>query len=793
MKKILGCILALLIIASFMGSVSACNKKKQPTAPGGGAIGEITTPLDATPATDAEPPYYTAKEVEVFSAEYEDDWVYPSVIPMGDRIGLLLTIERYDPEISERTYTDMLYTYDLDGNQLSEADLSAFSGYNATTGYNKSLDAFQSDGEGNIRAILRTPDENYLENFKTRLEMITLDPSGKEVKPRVDLSTGESPVSAAYIDTQGRIYMLEGIVSMSIRIINADGTPLCTLPVEFQQGWFSKIGETVYFITFQSIQEGSDRFDREVYIPIDPENQRLGEAVDPVSLMNSAQIGGEIRPQDVYMLDPGSEQMARYQSWETTYDPYIYSAKTWFPISAEKVIGIASYSESYRLSNGVPDAYFMIILTKQATNPEINKKVLVLGGLRIENNSELNSAVFRFNRANEKYRIEVRDYLNEIDFTGIEPRDQIDYEIKIYAELLSADFMNGKQPDILVMDGNEYLASEILERQGHLIDLYALTEKDPSFRKEDYRTNILSLFERDGRLYRFPLKISLSGLVGPERLLGDRSGWTVEECAEVLNSLPDGTVAFPNLERKHLLAGCLGASLFSFVDYKEKTVDFDNDEFRAILAFSDRFGSDPLPEIDDSGDMLDPEGFVDISELLYQGNLAIRTSYLWCATYVSDERYYFGEKLSFIGYPSPDRSGMGVEASMSLAICEGCPDPSAAWEFVRLCISEEFQSGLSIYSGEPINLGASRTQIEKALSSSPSSLELMYTGDALTREEADQYIRLLESASVLYGQDQPIIEIVMEEASAYFAGVKTAEEVSRIVQDRVTTYVNEIN
>jgi multiple sugar transport system substrate-binding protein len=44
---------------------------------------------------------------------------------------------------------------------------------------------------------------------------------------------------------------------------------------------------------------------------------------------------------------------------------------------------------------------------------------------------------------------------------------------------------------------------------------------------------------------------------------------------------------------------------------------------------------------------------------------------------------------------------------------------------------------------------------------------------------------------VLNGQDQPIIEIVLEEAAAYFAGAKTAEEVSRIIQDRVTTFVNE--
>jgi multiple sugar transport system substrate-binding protein len=403
----------------------------------------------------------------------------------------------------------------------------------------------------------------------------------------------------------------------------------------------------------------------------------------------------------------------------------------------------------------------------------------------------LRSAVFRFNRANENYRIEIRDYLNEVDFTGIEPRDQWDYELSEFTELLSADFLNGEGPDILVWYGHSLLAPEILERQGFLVDLYTLAKEDPSFRKEDYRTNILSLFERDGKLFRFPLSISLSGLAGPTRLLGDRSGWTVEECTEVLSSLPKGVVAFPNLERKDLLSGCLQASLYSFVDYGEKKVYFDSDEFRALLAFSDRFGSDELPEIDDSGDIVNPEGYVDTSELIFQGNLAIETHGISDATSVSNAKYTFGEPVTFVGYPSADRSGMRVEASTSIAICEACPDTTAAWEFIRLCISEEFQSEFSIYSGEPINVGASRTRIEKALSSSPSSLEYMYTIDALKQEDADQYIRILDSASVLNGQDQPIIEIVLEEAAAYFAGVKTAEEVSRIVQDRVTTFVNE--
>jgi multiple sugar transport system substrate-binding protein len=737
------------------------------------------TPSSVTGET--EPPYYSAKEVKVFTAENDSDWISADTIPLGDRVGLLLTIERYEPEIQTRTLKSILYTYDLEGNQLSKADLSSL-----TDDYSYIRD-FQPDGEGNIRALLRTTDENYYQTFETSLEMITLDPSGKEVKPRVDLGTGTTLISDTHIDKEGRIYIAESIVSGSIRIINSDGTALGTIAVDSPNGYFLQIDERLYYDVYES--------DNRVLYPIDPETQSLGEPIDPEKMRLSSSIetegGYEIRPDGVFRRDQKTGETTRYMSWDTTYDAAIYSIGIWLPISADKVVGVAGYSESYRISNGVPDTIFLIILTKEATNPDINKKVLVLGGQRIDGNPKLLSAVFRFNRANEEWRIEIRDYLDEVDFAGIEPKDQWDYEKKKIAELITADLLNGEGPDIFLWYNEAFLAPEILERQGYLVDLYALAEGDPSFRKEDYRTNILSLFERDGKLFRFPLSFGLSGLVGPTSLLGDRSGWTIEECTEVLSSLPEGAVAFPNLERKYLLYECLQASLYSFVDYDGKKVNFDSDEFRALLTFADRFGSDPLPETDDSGDIVYPEGFVDPSELALQGNLAIETSQFYNVSELSSRRYFYGEPVTFVGYPSADRSGMTVQAVACMSICETCPDITAAWEFIRLMISEGYQTENPMLYAEPIHIGASQARIERTILSQTGYLESTYVSGTLTDEDADQYIRLLDSASVLNGQDQPIIEIVLEEAAAYFAGVKTAEEVSRIVQDRVTTFVNE--
>jgi multiple sugar transport system substrate-binding protein len=86
------------------------------------------------------------------------------------------------------------------------------------------------------------------------------------------------------------------------------------------------------------------------------------------------------------------------------------------------------------------------------------------------------------------------------------------------------------------------------------------------------------------------------------------------------------------------------------------------------------------------------------------------------------------------------------------------------------------------------------TQIEKLLKVPTSTMEQNYGfEEQITQEDAEVFRALVDSISALCGQDDRIIAIVQEEAAAYFAGAKTKEEVAAIVQDRVTTYVNEIN
>jgi len=62
---------------------------------------------------------------------------------------------------------------------------------------------------------------------------------------------------------------------------------------------------------------------------------------------------------------------------------------------------------------------------------------------------------------------------------------------------------------------------------------------------------------------------------------------------------------------------------------------------------------------------------------------------------------------------------------------------------------------------------------------------------ALTQEQADELVKLIESTTKLADYSDSIINIVSEQAAAYFEGQKSAQDVAKLVQSKVNIYVNE--
>ena len=60
-----------------------------------------------------------------------------------------------------------------------------------------------------------------------------------------------------------------------------------------------------------------------------------------------------------------------------------------------------------------------------------------------------------------------------------------------------------------------------------------------------------------------------------------------------------------------------------------------------------------------------------------------------------------------------------------------------------------------------------------------------------TQAEVDKMTELLGSADHLVNYNDSITNIILEEASSYFDGQKSAEAAAKVIQSRVQIYVNE--
>ena len=62
---------------------------------------------------------------------------------------------------------------------------------------------------------------------------------------------------------------------------------------------------------------------------------------------------------------------------------------------------------------------------------------------------------------------------------------------------------------------------------------------------------------------------------------------------------------------------------------------------------------------------------------------------------------------------------------------------------------------------------------------------------AMTQEQVDQILDLINTTTAVYGYDESILNIISDEATAYFAGEKSLDDTANMIQSRVNLYVAE--
>ena len=404
-------------------------------------------------------------------------------------------------------------------------------------------------------------------------------------------------------------------------------------------------------------------------------------------------------------------------------------------------------------------------------------------------NQDLSSQVLKFNRANKDVRIEVVDY------------SQFNTEDNYSAGVtkLNTEIISGNVPDIFVSD---QLPIEQYAAKGLLCDLYTLIDSDSELSRESFIPNILKAMETDGKLYSIASAFGIMSLVGNADVVGEEMGWTLQEMMDVINAHPEVQyVLDPGATKAAMLQSMLALNLDEYVDWATGECSFNGQDFIDVLNFCNMF---PEEYNYDSGN------YESTPALVSSGRQLLAT---FSANDFDSFQMYeamFGGHLAFKGFPSAEGSGNVITPTgSSLSISATCKDTDAAWRFVRAMLVEDYYSNENHYIyGYPINQAAFDAAVAKAMEkqyeTDPETGEKVEvsTGGwgwddfyievyAMDEEQEAQLRVLIGSVDRCYSYDQNIMDLVTEESADFFAGAKTAEQAASLIQDRVSTYVNE--
>ena len=191
---------------------------------------------------------------------------------------------------------------------------------------------------------------------------------------------------------------------------------------------------------------------------------------------------------------------------------------------------------------------------------------------------------------------------------------------------------------------------------------------------------------------------------------------------------------------------------------------------------------------------------------------------LLSATYLSDfgsvyvQYAALNDDVCYIGFPSGSaRSEFDIDSPLS--ITTACADKDAAWAFIRSVLSDDYQS--SIWSF-PISRKAFEAAAAKAMeqeyetdangnkvldeNGEPIKVSMggygfgndeMYEIYAMTQEQYDDLMALINSTTAIGRYDESIMSIITDVTGSFFAGEKSAEDTAKTIQSRVNLYVAE--
>ncbi len=414
-----------------------------------------------------------------------------------------------------------------------------------------------------------------------------------------------------------------------------------------------------------------------------------------------------------------------------------------------------------------------------------------------EPSEQLKLAVEKYEQAHPNVTIELQ--AAQTEFKDLDSQIA---NIEKYVSTTNTALLSGKGPDLMELD---LLPKEKYVGRSLLADLNDFMDRDADFDQSDYFVNIWENSEQSGGLYFMPLSFYPAQLIGDEAAIEQAGGgvndadWTWEEFADTATRLiQNGTYDHALASApEYMLSERVGERYAQFVNEGSRQADFDSPAFVALM--------EQVKKLFDDGVILDFTRSSSGSKGGSRVSAAKSNAYFQSAQVPSPMEFllmmdgYEGHaKVYTIPHAKDMSPGGYFAANERMGINAASSVKEQAWDFVKFLLSEQGAADPDISLGNtgfPISKVAYQKEIQKLRDDGevPAFKNGPAEADAFKVDE--EKLDLLDAivTSAVHSIDQPseISDLITEESKAFFAGQKSAEAVAKLIQNKVTTYLNE--
>ena len=442
---------------------------------------------------------------------------------------------------------------------------------------------------------------------------------------------------------------------------------------------------------------------------------------------------------------------------------------------------------------GIPS---LAVLEKVPAEEPVLREIVTIRPLGTELPSWVKRAVYAFNRTSMEYYIRLWESGSTYQ-TGM--------DVSFFTDQLLAEIAAGNAPDLQLMDtASEELYLQ-LEKQGYLLDLTDLTAGLTGSARGAVMTG--------GQCFRIPYAIRYDTMFS-----ASGEPLTAEGLLTLAESLGEGQMLFPAAEG--VMDNLISCIQSAFVDRAAKTCSFTSDAFRDYLEILRRIPSMTDPEAGqlqytDFHASSSPKYTLTNPELpdaLAEGTIALLpVPFCTPDIYGMAKMLYPEGQGGICGYPGALAVIRQME-SFVVSVSGDCTEGAKA--FLQYLLSEEVQTSAMILDYYmPVTSAALEyvlTYDQYYYTCNTHVPDTMPISTAKKGTEPDEYYEQYPWRSVTYttediakirsmtesesiGQllDPVLRSIIKEEISAFLSGDRSAEDTIRILQSRVSTYLEE--